>query len=206
MAIDIIEKKIARGSWRWIGQRVSGLSLLDVPIAAVSVRSILRHIGGTAYRIGRTLPDNAVVIDRPPLRLLYVRPLYNGYRQVAKKVFPTSNWQVDFDHALGRKIACRMGFSYVLLIRLSPRINRSHGVYERTPPLVGIHKLGFADQRIRDKWIGRSPRFMPNSAPERPYEANGTQSLGLTLKQAGKWGFAMGVEDDPLPINHLTRL
>jgi hypothetical protein len=44
---------------------------------------------------------NAFVIERPPLRLLYVRPGYTGYRRLARKVFSGCAWGPDFDYALG---------------------------------------------------------------------------------------------------------
>jgi len=172
------------------------------------MRSIVRHTGGTPYQIDGTCPRNAFVIDRPPLRLLYVRPLYSGYRRVALKVFPKTNWRVDFDHVLGRKMAQQLGFSYVLLIRIPPSANRSHGRYERAEPLVGfnLHKLCFADRRILDKWIGRGPNLWRDPLRLHPYRLGANEAGGLTLKQRGRWGFALGVEDDPLPLGPLTLL
>jgi hypothetical protein len=203
-----LEKKIERGSWRWIGQRVRGISTLDVPIGASNIRSIIRHSGGTPYRIGRIDPRNAVVIDRDPLRLLYVRPGYSGYRFAASKVFPSPLWAVDYDHALARQIALRLGFSYVLLIRLTPRANRSHGSYEKAEPLTGLNlrKLCFADRRIIGKWLGRRPGEMGDPAGLAPYKLRIEQAFGLSLKQAGFWGYAMGVEDEPLLLGALRPL
>lgn len=204
MSFDLT-KRIERGTWRWIGERVHGLSTLDVPIGGSSLRAILRHTGGTPHRIGRINPMNAFVIDRPPLRLLYVRPRYGGYRYAAGKVFRQKDWKVDYDHALGRAIAESLGFCYVLLIRIPPNVNRGHGRFERPRPVTGpsLQKLCFADSRILDKWIGRPPNRMGDPERLRPYVARRHPALGLTLKQAGKWGYAMGVEDDPLPLDHL---
>lgn len=203
-----LEKTIEPGSWRWIGQRVQGLSTLDVPIGASSLRAILRHTGGTPLRIGRIDPRNAVVVERDPLRLLYVRPSYGGYRHAARSVFPQPPWAVDYDHALGRTMALGFGFSYVLLIRIPPRANRAHGSYERGVPLAGVnlHKLCFADRRIVDKWLGRAPGQSGSPEGRARYRLGMRQAFGLTLKQAGYWGYAMGVEDAPLPPGRLLPL
>lgn len=203
-AIDLT-KTIERGSWRWIGQRVAGISPMDIPIGGISAAALLRHVGGSAWRIGRIHPRNAFVIDRPPLRLLYVRVGYGGYRHAAKKVFQKTPWIVDFDHAFGRHMAQQLGFHYVLLIRIIPSVNRGHGRFEKAEPLTGLNlaKLCFANQRILDKWIGRGPKFRNDPSRLSPYRLDRRDTLGLTLKQAGKWGYAMGVEDDPLPIAHL---
>jgi len=134
--------------------------------------------------------------------------LEHGYRYAAKKIFPATDWTVDFDHSFGRTIARQLDFRLVLLLRIVPSVNRGHGAYERTVLLSGlnIHKLCFADRRILDKWIGRPPKFWNDPVRLLPYRLDRRDSLGLTLKQAGKWGFAMGVEDDPLPLSNLQPL
>jgi len=197
----VTEKSIEPGSFRWIGQRVAALSTLDVPIGARDADAILRHCGGKAYRIGRISPNNAFVIDRDPLRLLYVRPGYTGYRRAAGKVFTAPRRKVDYDHALGRQSALALGFGFVLLIRLTPLANRSHGSFEKAAPLAGpnMDPLCFADRRIVDKWLGRPPhRMNRDPAQLAPFQPGIREQFGLTLKQAGVWGFAMGVEDGPL--------
>lgn len=148
------------------------------------------------------------MIERPPLRLLYVRPLYGGYRYAARKVFPATAWQIDYDHALGRKMANQLGFNYVLLIRIPPNANRSHGRFEHAEPIVGLclNKLCFADRRIIDKWLGRPSGHMRDRSRLRPYRVGEESAYPLSLKQAGRWGFAMGMEDDPQPPVELTPL
>lgn len=205
MTIDLA-KVIERGSYRWIGQLIRGLSSSDIPIGGSGIRPIIRHTGGTAYRIGQIGLHNAFVIDRPPLRLLYVRPAYTGYRFAAGKVFTALPRKVDYDHALGRRTAIELGFAYVLLIRLSPSANRSHGPFEKGEPVTGLnlHKLCFADRRIMDKWLGRRPHHMSGPGRVAPFRLGMTAAFGMTLKQAGVWGYAMGVEDDPLQPYGLT--
>jgi hypothetical protein len=203
------EKIIEPGAWRWIGQRLEGLSSLDVPIGGSSIKSIARHTGGRAYRIGSIKPSNAFVIERPPLRLLYVRPAYGGYHYAARKVFSKADWPIDYDHVLGRKIAMQLGFSYVLLIRLSPRINRSHGPFEKKAALVtglNLHKLCFADRRIMNKWIGRPSKLFGRQALLDPYSLNSKKKFGSDVKQAGRWGYAMGVDDAAAPNSNLFPL
>ncbi len=203
-----LAKTISRGTWRGIGLRMIGLTVQDVPIGAANRRAIINYTGGTAYQIGRINPANAFVVDRPPLRLLYVRPMYTRYRVAAKKVFPLTPWMVDFDHSLSRKVARDLGFGYVLLIRILPKVNRAHGRFERPQPQVSVNpnKLAFADQRILDKWLGRPPKLMRDIKSIIPYCIHNGAGLGLTLKQAGKWGYAMGVTDDPTPTGMLTPL
>lgn len=206
MSIVISEKVIERGTWRCIGQQVAGLSPMDIPIGGISIGAIWRNTGGTACRIGRISTENAFVIDRPPIRLLYVRPSYGGYRYAASKVFPKTRWAIDFDHALGRKMAQALAFHYVLLIRIPPSTNRGHGPYERAKLLTdhNFHKLCFPDRRIVDKWIGRPANHFRDPERLKPYRLDLCELRGLTLKQAGKFGFAMGVEDQPQPIAGLT--
>ena len=203
-----LRKSIKPGTWRWVGKRVSGLAPYDIPIGAKTITDIVEHLNGNAFRIGRVDPRNAVVVEKPPVRLLYVRPSYSRYRQTAQKVFPQIDWAVDYDHALARNIALNLGINYVLLIRISPRANRSHARYERaeTIALPSDARLLFADRRIMDKWIGRSVRLMRDVERVRPYRQPGGESVGLTLKQRATWAFAIGVEDFSVPNPRLFRL
>jgi hypothetical protein len=206
MLISLV-KKIERGSWRLIGQRVQGISTLDVPIGGC-FRAIIRQCGGTPYQIGCIDPKKAFVIDRDPLRLLYVRPDYRGYRYAARKVFPLTPWKIDYDHALGRQIALKLGFQYVLIIRITPTSNRAHGRFERPELIKGINleKLCFADRRIVDKWLGRRPTSRGAPRSLELYKLGMKEAFNLTLKQTGFWGYALGVQDDSLPLNKLTAL
>ncbi|WAP67842.1 hypothetical protein OH818_20650 [Jiella pelagia] len=196
-------KEILPGTFRWIGQQVSGIGTLDVPIGTVSAECVVRHTGGTSYRVGRIFPSNAFVVERSPLRLLYVRRDYRGYRAAAGHVFADCHWTVDYDHALGRKLAEQLNYRFVLLVRLTPRANRSHGAFERrvAPDHVGS-ELCFADRRIVDKWLGRPPRRMNPSGLIPDYTNSVEESFGLTLKQAGVWGYAMG---EVVPVSRLFR-
>lgn len=201
-----LKKIIHEGTWRYIGQRVQGIALSDIPVGGVSIERIHSHTGGDCLQVGSVNRRNAFVIERDPFRLLYVRPDYKSYRKAAEKVFAKCNWDIDYDHALGKNIAKELGYSYVLLLRIVPGVNRAHGRYERSTAISGPHpSLCFADNRIRDKWIGRKPTFMTNSHPA-PYTPNKLSDYGLTLKQSGKWGFAMGVEDSTLPRGWLRPL
>ena len=191
-----LRKVIMPGDWRWIGQRVQGFSTLDFPIGADCSDSVIERTNGRIYRAGDIPLTKAFVIERPPFRLLYVCPHYGGYRTAADNVFRDCSWKIDYDHALGKKLARTLGYRYVLLIRLTPTANRSHGSYEKVPaPSLERGKLCFADRRIIDKWIGRRPTHMHCKDEIADYDAGIAQAFDLTLKQAGKWGYAMGVED-----------
>lgn len=170
----------------------------------MSLEDVRRQIGGAAYQVGRVRLENAFVIDRSPVRLLYVRPDYTRYRLTALKVFPNQKWPVDFDHALGRRMASTLGYPFVLLLRVKPRVNRAHGRFETNARLRGdCPTLCYADDRILDKWIGRGPNFWRTHDPSMGFDPGHPGKLGLTLKQMGWWGFAMGVEDLDRPLTDL---
>ncbi len=194
-----LEKIIGRGTWRYVGQRVQGLQIQAIPIAGKSIEHIAKALDGTAYQIGRIHTRNAFVVRKGVLSLLYVRPDYRGYRRTAGLVFALCSWKVDYDHALSRNLAGQLGYAYVLMLRVVPRINRSHGHLERNlKESEDVPDICFADERIRGKWIGRSASRL--LTPPSAFSANQTTPYGLTLRQAGQWGFAMGVEDDDREI------
>ncbi|BCD84035.1 hypothetical protein PSm6_04420 [Pseudomonas solani] len=194
-----LDKIIGRGTWRYVGQRVQGLQIQAIPIAGKSIELIAKKLGGTAYQIGRIHTENAFVVQKGVLSLLYVRPDYRGYRRTAGLVFAPCSWKVDYDHALSRNLAGQLGYAYVLMLRVVPRINRSHGHLERNlKESEDVPDICFADERIRGKWIGRSASRL--LTPPGAFSANQTTPYGLTLRQAGQWGFAMGVEDDDRDI------
>ncbi|MGF6770626.1 hypothetical protein P3T18_003105 [Paraburkholderia sp. GAS199] len=197
-----LKKEIVPGTWRYIGQRLQGLGQDAVPIAGQSLEHIYNYIGGTCFRIGRVSVENAFAIEQGLLRLVYVRPEYRGYRRTAESVFGASPWKIDYDHSLGRNLAKQLGYGYVLLIRIHPAVNRSHGRFERNALRRDVvPELCFPDHRILDKWLGRRPGS--RRAPIPIYEPKKTNPNGLTLKQRGIWGFALGVEDETRQLHHL---
>jgi hypothetical protein len=156
-------------------------------------------------------PDQSpqCICDREaPLRLLYVRPRYRGYRYAAGKVFSETAWDVDFDHALAKEIACLHGFAYVLLLRIPAGVNRSHGRFERPQgiPLTHTARACYADQRILDKWIGRPSRHFRRRTTLNGYRVNTRDAFGMTLKQLGRWGFAMGGNDYSTECSALAQI
>lgn len=185
-----LTKAIEPGSLREKGQRAAGVSTLDIPVAGRDLATILGHVGGTAYRIGRIDPRNAFVIDRDPLRLLYVRPGYRGCRSTAARVFASTSRQVDVDHALGGAIAGALGLGYCLMIRVPSTVNRSHGCFEHPRAAQGSVRDGlcFVDQRIFDKWLDRYARARWTVTPgSYTYVLDTCKAFGLTLKQTGTW-------------------
>jgi hypothetical protein len=82
-AIIDFTKRIEPGSWRYIGQRLEDIELSQIPIAGTERREIHCRLGGQICAVGGAGVANAFVIERPPLRLLYVRPGYTGYRRLA---------------------------------------------------------------------------------------------------------------------------
>ncbi|WP_337056208.1 hypothetical protein [Pseudomonas sp. USHLN015] len=194
-----LNKNTGRGTWRSIGQRMQGLQVQSIPIAGKSIELITTKLDGTAYQIGRIHTENAFVVKKGVLSLLYVRPDYRGYRRTAGLVFAPCSWKVDYDHALSRNLASQLGYTYVLMLRVVPRINRSHGHLERKlKESEEVPGICFADERIRGKWMGRSASRL--LTPPSAFSPHQTTQYGLTLRQAGQWGFAMGVEDDDRDI------
>jgi hypothetical protein len=202
-----LQKTISPGTWRFIGQRLRDVDLSQIPIAGTNVQSIHQAVGGDVCALGGTAADNAILVERPPLRLVYVRPLYTGYRKIGLQVFPHCRWKVDFDHALGRKMAEQLGYGYVLLLRVSPSINRGHGSFERNAAEQAVSPtVCFADARIRDKWIGRGPNFWRKRGVQQGFDPGDPGRHGLTLKQKGWWGFAMGIEDETIPLSFVRKI
>jgi hypothetical protein len=59
---------------------------------------------------------------------------------------------------------------------------------------------------IRDKWVGRGPNFWRKRDLNLAFDPGDPGCHGLTLKQKGWWGFAMGVSDETLPSPCLTAI
>jgi hypothetical protein len=205
---NLPEKIIKPGTWRYLGERCPNISPSSVPIAGVSVTAISEHLGGECYRVGKFAKDNAFLIVKDRARFLYVRPEYTGYLNVAKRVFPIVPWAADFDHSLSKRIAVRASYSYVLLLRVPPGVNRKHGNFEKKDQLEGIPPdVCFADDRVLDKWLGRPPKS--RNRPDHVlngYSFKNVTTSGLTLKQRGRWAYAIGIDDEDLSIEGLTKL
>lgn len=205
-----LTKIIEPGSWRYLGLRCPSIPPGEVPIAGASMEAIKDRLKGDCYRIGRINPRDAFVVVKENARFLYVRPTYRNYRHAALKVFPKTQWGVDFDHALAKNI-CRKAtppFQYVLMLRVPPSVNRRHGQLEKLNQLRGVRPdVCFADDRILDKWLGRSPWSRTrSSAVMAGYSYTNRIDLGLTLKQRGVWAYAIGIDDNDLPMSGLLLL
>lgn len=135
-----------------------GLHPSEIPIGAVKRRSLVIQLGGRLFKIGRIALTKAFIVQIGGLRLVYVCPEHSGYRYVANRLFPKSqSGKVDFDHALGRAIARKLQFRYVLLLAVRSEANRSHGHLERDahlPEGISLRKHCFADERVSLKWLG----------------------------------------------------
>jgi hypothetical protein len=189
-----------------LGLRTAQLPIKELPIAARSLADLRRLSNVEIYRIGRFYPANAIVIKWNGHWLLYVRPTYGGYRSVARRFFQDVPWKVDFDHSLGSCIAASHSVSYILLVRLPPKVNRSHGRHERTTVTRPMSNSGlyFADQRILSKIVGRPSGRSGRTGHLRAYDPWNPSSLGFTLKQRGQWAHALGIENHTRSIVGLT--
>jgi hypothetical protein len=210
MQIISLKKIILPGTWRHLGQRCPDISPSSVPIAGREPREIAKILDGELYQIGRHLIKNAFIVKKGSARFLYVRPNYSGYRNVARKVFSTVPWNVDYDHALSRRIAneVKTAYEYVLLLRVPPSVNRQHGHFEKKDNLGSQNpSICFADDRVFDKWLGRPPLARKRiAAVMTGYSPKNKTSKGLTLKQKGRWAYAIGMRDTDLPMDYLIKI
>lgn len=207
--MKILGKFIEPGTWRYLGQRCSIEAPHRIPIAGHSMIAIQRSIGAICYTIGRICPQNAFLAVVGNMRFLYVRPTYKGYRKAAMRVFSEVPWSVDFDHALARNIALKASptFCYVLLLRVPPDVNRRHGSFEKRSRLpTVVPEVCFADDRIGDKWIGRSPMQNRDRVGMMGYSPLTPTKPDLSLKRLGRWAYATGMGDFDLPLEGLTRI
>lgn len=199
-------KRISPGTYRYLGLKAAHLPFEQLPVAAKSFSDLRSLPNVQMHKIGRFNPKNAIVMKWNGHWLLYVRPNYGGYRSVALRFFENVPWKVDFDHSLGRSIAASLGVSYVLLIRLPPKVNRSHGRHERETVSRPTSNSGlyFADQRILSKIVGQPASRLKRTGHLRPFDPSKPSSSGLTLKQRGQWAHALGIEDHARLIVGLT--
>ncbi len=101
-------------------------------------------------------------------------------------------------------MAEQLGYKYVLLLRVKPSINRGHGRFERNVvEEAAAPMVCFADTRIRDKWIGRGPNFWRKRSAEQGFDPGDPGRHCLT-GQKGWWGFAMGIEDETIPLRKIV--
>lgn len=196
-----LEKTIDPASLRGIGQRPSGLPPHLLPISARGLRELLEVMPGSAYCIGRTKITNAIVVLVETCAFLYVNPKYKGYRRLAVLRFPRVPQGQDIDHVLARRLACELGHSYVLVALVPQSANRSHGSIEKLG-LVGSSldmppAVCFPDKRIYHKVLGRRPYARQSREQlEGGFDPKYQLGLGLTLKQAGIWNTALGLDQD----------
>lgn len=201
-----LKKTDDRKSYRFLGKRLVGIDPANIPIAGVSRAAIAQHLNGTCYRIGRVRLHNAFVVEHQMLRLVYVRPDYSGYRKVAQRIFVKHFRKIHIDHSLGRRLASASTYAYVLLMRVSPLINTSHGSFERPSAVTTTAPaLCFFDERIKNKSLGRFP-IRGNGIRPALFDPSKSTHGGLTLKQAGKWAYAVGLGNDSTVSALLTPL
>lgn len=192
-----LTKVILPSTYRYLGNRAANLPFDQLPIAARNLADLRLLPNATTYRFCGIHPSNTVVLEWNGHWLLYVRPSYRGYRTVAHRFFQRVPWKVDFDHTLGKKIAACHNVDYVLLVRLPPKVNRSHGRHEQQTVVQHGSNSGlyFADQRILSKIVGQPSWRAGRTGSLRSYNPMTPASMGLTLKQRGQLAHALGIED-----------
>jgi hypothetical protein len=141
---DVIAKDVALKRWALPEE-------LHVPIAAVDVEAIERHIGAVELVIGAEQPRALVVrIPPPPTRderlpiwdlagaseffeplQLWVEIGYGGYRRAYRRAFPDKNIDgLIMSHAMNRRTAEAKGFRFVRITPTSRANNSSSALSE----------------------------------------------------------------------------
>jgi hypothetical protein len=193
-----LTKVIVKGTYRSIGLIIAGTDATKIPIAGMTREAIADALNGTIQAVGKRSLENIFVVVAPPLKLVFVRPQYSRYRKAAEGIFGNVAWAVDYDHVLARSAARKLQYRFVLLVRVTSRVNRSHGRFE-SAVVQSTNKpdVAFASMRILDKCLGRSALARMRGDPSRrlPYDPNAPADCGLTLKQLGQLGHSLGVED-----------
>lgn len=196
MTVDLT-KRVASGSFRSIGFMLSPIDFMRIPIAAMTREAIAKAVGGTVQNVGNCSLDNVFVVLAPPLRLMFVRPDYSGYRRAAEKIIGEIGRTVECDHVLARSAASKLRYRYVLMVRVAARVNRSHARFESAVIVrTDNPDVAFASMRILDKCLGRPALARMASDPARrlPYDPEVPAHFGLTIKQLGQLGHALGLD------------
>jgi hypothetical protein len=127
-----------------------------IPIAAVSLAALKRHVGRTEAVAG-TRDDNALLVDPcDHRRQLWVKPGYSGYRGAWRHVFIHIPTGMDVDHICNRARATAMGYEYVRLFLCMSEANQRHGSFleqrltriERSRPRV----VAYDDMMFASNW------------------------------------------------------
>jgi hypothetical protein len=183
------------GTWRYLGLVHGPIDIGQIPIAGRSPAHIRALVRGRCLPAAHVREQDAFLLRLSDgRRLLYVNRDFKYYRRLAQRVFADPpSFRVDYDHALAKKLARLAGYKYVLLLRIPPHINRSHGSFEGKIKVAGpAGAVAFVDRRILDKWLSRRPRLFSGRNPLRPYIADARPDGGFTLKQLGRVAFALG--------------
>ncbi|WP_159759800.1 hypothetical protein [Sphingomonas sp. 8AM] len=187
---------------------LGGLSIGEIPIAGSKRPSFRMNLDGKTYRVGRIWANRAFVVVRGNLRLLYVSTNYLNYAAVARRVFGDPRGKYEYDHALGRKIAESFGFQYILILRSTPAINRSHGFSERFHDSyrITINKFCYIDDRILKKMLGTAASQL--SAPLRtsPFRHRASHRRRLSIAETRLARHALGMDDREIDYSSLHEI
>lgn len=213
MAIDLT-KSTNPDSLRGMGSISLGLAPHLIIAAGRRISGISSAMRGTAYKIGRIVPQNAFCVLANDAYYLYVCPSYRSYGRLFKKFFGAVPEGCDVDHVLAKALAAKVGVRYVLLAAVPASCNRAHGTIEKIG-LSPVRKIYLSkelplDERMFHKVLGRKPYSrMARISLREGYHPGNSHSLGITLKQAGLWNRALcvNVSAKGLPANvRLTQI
>jgi len=191
-------KKInVKYSLRWYGERYNTLSPIELPIAGKSISDLQKATSLKLENIHGVKNNNAFILSKNRNeKYLYVKRNYKNYRKIAEKVFGILNTLTDVDHVLGKTIAKKYSYEYILIALLPFRINRKHGSVERkrANEITFNKSVCYMDNRIYDKIL---LRFHENSRTrsknkDKTIDISEKVEYGLTLKQKGIWNKTFG--------------
>ena len=195
-----LEKKIEKGSYRWLGKEYKGIIPQKLVIAGNNIKDIAEANNFTSYRIGRYNTKNVfMVFNGENIFYVYVNPKYRNYRNAFQRIVNEIPNDFHVDHILSRNLAKHFKFSYVLLCMIPKEVNMKHGYIEKKKiPLDLIENLPqicYSDDRIFDKILSRNPLSRKQFDEIRNgYNPKLTPNYGLTLKQKGIWNRAFGFD------------
>jgi hypothetical protein len=195
-----LEKKIEKGSFRYLGQEHDGLTPQKLVIAGNNIIDIAKANNLTSYKIGRYNTKNVFMLfDRESIFYVYVNPNYRNYRNAFKKIINLIPKDFHVDHILSRNLAKHFKFNYVLLCVIPKKVNMKHGSIEKIKgslySIIDFPQVCYSDDRIFDKILSRNPLARKQFIEIRDgYNSKSKPNYGLTLKQKGIWNRAFGFD------------
>lgn len=195
-----LEKRIEKGTLKWIGNNFPSVCPLKMVIAGKSIKDISNALNCSSYQIGRVNVQNAfIAFNGNSVFYLFVNPRYKSYRKLFERVIGIIPLGYQVDHVLSKNLATHFNYKYVALCIIPAIVNIKHGNIEKKRMEINsinqLPNICYSDTRIFDKILSRNPysrraKHEINAA----YNPKSLCNYGLTLKQKGIWNAAFGLE------------